>query len=100
MDLRSLAGAQDVSVPPGNPGRTGVAEVRDTATLIALERLDASRQRLQEWEADLRESRSSSTPGSTLLRSLLSLGGSGIPWIKWGLSAFWLLRSLRRSRKD
>lgn len=78
-------------------------DIEDAATLLALQRLAASRVRLRAFTAELaaRHSRQGGlfSPRSGTMRALMSLGSLGatrLPWFRWALSAFWMWRSFRR----
>jgi len=75
----------------------------DPATALALERLALSRERVAGWiDARLHpqpQAEAGFHPRSALLNALLFLGRQRFPWLRWAVSAFMMLRAMRRRRR-
>ncbi len=73
--------------------------ITDAATLRALERLVQSRADLERWAAAAAQQRATIArfqPRSETLRTLMSLVGVQLPWLRWAFSAFMMWRSFRQ----
>jgi hypothetical protein len=77
--------------------KSAVTDITDPATLRALRNLAESRERLTDW-LDSTPSIAGRLARGTL-GSVLSFAMPRLPWMRWGLSALLLLRTLRRRRR-
>jgi len=79
------------------PMKSSTSDISDPATLRALENLAESRQRLTDWLDSTPSIAGRLTRGA--LGSVVSYAIPRLPWMRWGLSALLLLRTLRRRRR-